>query len=304
MVKRLFYITFLTACLFKLSNLQAQQIVKVEKLANGVNSESEEILPLLNTATNQLYFSRLFYAGNKGGKYSGADIWLFNFNDTTSAATQKTVENLNTKGHNFVIGIKKSEPIIYTNNSMASEKGFQFSTIKNGTWQKPETIKIPGLPNNGYRGLSISDDYKVAILSMVGAYGQEDLFYALLNSKGNWQKPISLGASINTSGREISPFLSSDKRTLYFASDGHGGEGDLDIFSTERLYDNWEVWSTPKNLGPKVNSPQFDAYYSQYGDSIAFLSSNRDGGLADIFRIQYQKKSAKRNAGVKLRAYQ
>jgi outer membrane protein OmpA-like peptidoglycan-associated protein len=103
-----------------------------------------------------------------------------------------------------------------------------------------------------------------------------------------WSKPISLGPNINTPGADFAPFLASDNKTLYFASDGHGGYGKSDIFYSKRLDSTWTKWSAPRNLGPVVNSPDFDAYYtvSAAGDN-AYLVSSRNGtdGSKDIFRI-------------------
>jgi hypothetical protein len=95
-----------------------------------------------------------------------------------------------------------------------------------------------------------------------------------------------MGTTINTKGFEISPFLSADKKRLYFTSSGHGGEGDGDIFYSERLYNSWETWSMPVNLGKAVNSKTFDAYFSIYGDSIAYFASNRDGKFADLYQVE------------------
>ncbi|RZK26764.1 MAG: OmpA family protein, partial [Hymenobacter sp.] len=89
-------------------------------------------------------------------------------------------------------------------------------------------------------------------------------------------------------GADFAPFLASDDKTLYFASDGHGGYGKSDIFYSKRLDSTWTHWSAPRNLGPVVNSPDFDAYYtvSAAGDN-AYLVSARNGtdGSKDIFRI-------------------
>ncbi|RZK34581.1 MAG: OmpA family protein, partial [Hymenobacter sp.] len=87
---------------------------------------------------------------------------------------------------------------------------------------------------------------------------------------------------------DFAPFLAADDKTLYFASDGHGGYGKSDIFYSKRLDSTWTKWSTPRNLGPVVNSPDFDAYYtlSAAGED-AYLVSSRNGidGSKDIFRI-------------------
>ena len=122
--------------------------------------------------------------------------------------------------------------------------------------------------------------------------GEEDIYISLKDSTDNWSEPLNLGASINTEGFEISPFLSADKKRLYFSSNGRSGFGDADIYFTERLYDSWTVWSQPKNLGSEINSPKFDSYFSIYGDSVGVFSSNRDSEFADIYRVKINIKKS------------
>jgi len=94
-----------------------------------------------------------------------------------------------------------------------------------------------------------------------------------------------MGSTINSPGFEMSPFLSTDKKRLFFTSSGHPGLGNGDIFYSDRLYDSWEIWSAPKNLGEKVNSKYLDAYFSMYGDTIAYFSTNRLAQM-DIFKVR------------------
>lgn len=49
-----------------------------------------------------------------------------------------------------------------------------------------------------------------------------------------WLPPMKLGMLINTAGAEGRPALSFDGRSLYFFSDGHGGEGSTDLFVSTR----------------------------------------------------------------------
>ena len=89
----------------------------------------------------------------------------------------------------------------------------------------------------------------------------------------------------------MSPFLSTNKRRLYFASSGHPGLGNGDIFYSDRLYDSWEIWSAPKNLGDQVNSKSFDAYFAIYGDSVGYFSSNRAKQM-DIYKVPVREKKS------------
>ncbi len=77
------------------------------------------------------------------------------------------------------------------------------------------------------------------------------------------------------------PALSSDGRTLYFASDRSGGFGGSDIW---RCFDNGSGWSEPKNLGPTVNTPGNELFPVINGGALYFSSTAHEnmGGL-DIF---------------------
>ena len=75
---------------------------------------------------------------------------------------------------------------------------------------------------------------------------------------------------------------------MYFASDGHGGYGQSDIFKTKRLDETWSNWTEPQNLGPAVNTSSWDAYFSitASGDYAYFVSSEgARNGQENIFRI-------------------
>lgn len=62
---------------------------------------------------------------------------------------------------------------------------------------------------------------------MPGTLGQSDIYKVEILPYGTFSKPINLGKSINTEGRETFPFVT--EKELYFASDGHLGLGGLDI---------------------------------------------------------------------------
>jgi len=105
-------------------------------------------------------------------------------------------------------------------------------------------------------------------------------------SNGKWSAvtPLSLGATAK--GYSVNdPFLTSNGKYLYFSSDMPGGYGGADIYRAERLSD--DSWSTPVNLGPKVNTngdercPAFDEKGNFYFSSDNLIGM---GGL-DIFVV-------------------
>jgi hypothetical protein len=268
-------------------NAQKLEFLKVEKLPGSVNSNGEESMPLLSPDQSKLFFIRSVYDGNTGGKYGGQDIWVSERkNNSWARASNNTA--LNGRDNDVLIGMKRDGRTLYTFRSSPSEKleGIYFTTFVNNRWTAPAFVPIQGIENEDFIGMFVAPDYDALFLSMKASdsRGEEDLYISIKDKSGLWSMPRNLGPTINTGGFEISPFLSADKKKLFFASNGHEGLGDADIYYCERLYNSWETWSAPINLGPLVNSKKFDAYLSIYGDSIAFFVSNRDQQLSDIYR--------------------
>ena len=282
---------FVLALPMSLAMAQTLELQSLKRLPAPVNSIGEESLPLLSADGTQLFFARALYAGNSGGKFSGVDVWVSeDLGDTWSSPSNTLPASINDEGHNVMIGISRDGSKRYFMSAKPDEKmnGIYVTTRINNYWTRPEFVPVPGIDNQNFLGVYVSPDFDVILFSMKAedSRGAEDLYFSIKNSMGQWSIPKNMGATINTRGYEISPYLSDDQKRLYFASNGHGGEGDADIFYSERLYDSWETWSTPVNLGKVVNSKKFDAYFSIYGDSIAYFASNRDGAYADIYQVE------------------
>lgn len=264
------------------------------KLNENINSASEECMPLLSPDGKHLYFVRAFYEGNSGGKLSGQDIWISKRSeDGTWEMATNLIQNINNYRNNAVIGTNWDGSAIYLLNAYKSNTvkihGISKSISVGNEWTKPYDIKIDGLESdNSFIGFHINKAENVLLISMnaSNSFGEEDIFICLKEEDGKWSLPQNLGATINTKGFEISPFLSDDGKTLFFASDGHAGYGGSDIFMSRRLYDSWIIWSKPINLGPDINSSGFDAYLSLYDDKEAFFVSTRNGEFADIYMTE------------------
>jgi hypothetical protein len=276
-------------CLFAAkSTAQQFEFGDPVKINGGVNSSAEEAMPLLSQDGKKLYFTRALSEQNEGGIYGGLDIWVSEWrNGQWSKASNKL--SINTKDNNTIIGIDKDgKTLFFTEGSHGRRmNGIYMTRIEGTKLSKPELIPIPGIANLDFIGFYVSPDRDVILISMKApdSRGEEDLYYTTKDGAGSWQIPKNIGATLNTTGFEIAPFLSKDKKRLYFSSNGHGGMGDADIFYSERIYESWETWSVPVNLGSKVNSKKFDAYFSMYGDSLAFFSSNRDGKYSDLYQV-------------------
>jgi outer membrane protein OmpA-like peptidoglycan-associated protein len=114
--------------------------------------------------------------------------------------------------------------------------------------------------------------------------GKNDIYISTKDAQGSWNVPANMGDRVNTTAHEISPFLSHDRKRLYFSSYGRGGLGDADIFYVERQGEGWTNWSMPINLPAGINSSAFDAYFTVLANDEVFFCSNRDDSLSNIYR--------------------
>jgi outer membrane protein OmpA-like peptidoglycan-associated protein len=93
-----------------------------------------------------------------------------------------------------------------------------------------------------------------------GTFGLSDIFFAVKNKKGEWQKALNAGPIINTVQSEVSPFFHHTFNVLYFSSNGHPlNFGEFDIYKS---YHYKNSWSEPLNTGPLVNGAGSEYYFT------------------------------------------
>lgn len=149
---------------------------------------------------------------------------------------------------------------------------------------KDNWINISPLPfNNDNYSVghpAITKDGKKFVFSsnMPGGYGGTDLYVSYIVN-GEWGQPENLGEIINSKGNEMFPYFPNADE-IVFASNGHGGLGDLDLFRANISASSHEAI---ENLGYPYNSPNADfGYISDVSGATGYFSSNRaNGGLDD-----------------------
>jgi len=257
------------------------------KLDGTVNTlYADESNAIFSEDSSLLYFTRTVDMNNSG-KNTNQAIWVSKKVDNNKYSNDVLLEGLNNKYHNSVVGISQDGNSLYLLDTYKGRKdiskGISVSKFVDGVWTTPESILIPTLVIQGeyyYFHVNKSEDVIIISYNGPGSVGEEDLYVSTKVDSG-WTAPIHMGNEINSIGYEISPFLTSNQDTLYFSSNGFGGEGDADVFYSVKQ-GSWSSWSTPINLGNVVNSDKFDAYYSCSGNQVMW-SSNRDDVRSDIY---------------------
>ena len=285
-------LTLLLFTTFSASYAQNYTLTKAVRLSKNVNSSAEESLPIISKDGKRLFFVRSLYPDNTGGKNSGQDIWFSELSQNGEwGIASNLIPPLNNNRNNAIIGYDVTGTSVYLLDSYSAPspkvEGIAKSLWRYDRYLEPVTIRIRGLEaQNSFLGFHINQNENVLLVSMKGdnSLGEEDIYVTLKDEEGNWGGLINLGPTINTKEFEISPFL-LDEKTLIFASNGHEGYGDCDLFISKRLYDNsWVLWSKPVNLGPEINSSAFDAYLSVTDDRDVYFVSNRNSENTDIYK--------------------
>jgi len=129
----------------------------------------------------------------------------------------------------------------------------------------------------GHPALSPDNKTLYFVSDMPGGFGGTDIYKSEWIN-GTWGKPLNLGESINTRGKEMFPYVDKDG-ILYFSSDGLPGSGGLDVFAAKEGENGSYL---VVNLGSPLNSQYDDFGYVVKTDSLlGYFTSNRTGGKGE-----------------------
>ena len=160
-----------------------------------------------------------------------------------------------------------------------------YSKKERGKWQTP--IEITSALNAGEdcSSCSLNNDGTELFLYKTDNYDGNIYSSNLVN--GAWTPIKKLNKNINTKFYESHASISSDGKKLYFTSNRDGGQGNLDIYVSER--DGTGDWGPAVNLGAAINTPyNEDTPFITKNDSVLYFSSEGHSSMGgfDIFKSQ------------------
>lgn len=150
-------------------------------------------------------------------------------------------------------------------------------------WSRPRNFGAPVNSTAWESQPSMASDGKTIyfVSSRPGGFGGKDIWKTTMTSEGAFSAPENLGPMINTPEDDAAPFIHSDGRTLYFASNGRTGMGGYDLYYSVMQADG--SWSDPKNLGYPINTPadEINIFINAAG-TVAYMASDKDGGFGGL----------------------
>jgi tetratricopeptide (TPR) repeat protein len=157
-----------------------------------------------------------------------------------------------------------------------------------GEWT--ESLQVPGAVNTETYDavLSIMPNGKGMFVYKNTVNTTGDIYYSeLLSTDSSWTEAQKMPRPINTSYFEGSASITADGNTLYFISERPNGLGLGDIYVSTKTGENW---STPKNLGPIVNTEEDEKFVFIHpsGRTLYFASEGHQTmGSYDIFKSEF-----------------
>lgn len=176
---------------------------------------------------------------------------------------------------------------------------FAKNAIKHPVPFDPKNISTVNTKDNEYFP-GTSADEQMLIYTRLLDRQQEDFFFSIKQPDGTWGAPQNMGPPINTGENEGTISLSPDGQYVFFTGCNRmDGAGSCDIYFSAL---DGNEWKAPRNLGPPINSRNWESQPSlSFDGKTIYFTSDRPGGFGgmDIWFSQYSKGrwSVPQNAG-------
>lgn len=267
-------------------------------LGENINSGDDEYWPSITVDGKTLIFTRLVGARRADGKMNPQAQEDFYTSKLENKVWQPSVplSGINSKYNEGAQSISTDGKLLFftacTRNDGRGSCDIYFSTNKSGNWSNPQNAGDPvNSPSwESQPSVSANGEALYFVSNRNGGKGGMDIWKSDLKGFSEfgypiWGKAINLGDSVNTPGNETSPFIHSDGKTLYFASDYWPGMGGYDMFFCRK---NNSGWSRPLNLGFPINTNKDEqGLVVDASGENAYYSSDRPGSRGmDIYSFK------------------
>lgn len=161
-----------------------------------------------------------------------------------------------------------------------------FSKKERGNWQTP--LEITAELNAGEDCSSCSLNHDGTELFLYKTDNYDGAIYSSNYVDGAWSPIKKLNKNINTKFYESHAAISNDGQKLYFTSNRDGGQGNLDIYVSEK--DAAGDWGQAVNLGAATNTPfNEDTPFITENDSLLYFSSEGHSSMGGFDNFRSEK---------------
>lgn len=236
-------------------------------MGNLVNSDYSDYAPTLSSNDDMMIFT-----SKRNSHYRGVDpvhdedlFYSKKIYDVWRKANE--FEEINTQYNEGSASLSKDgQTLFFARCNSPDSYGdcdiFQAKMQPDSTWGEVKNLglEVNSIAWDSHPSLSHTEDTLYFASDRIGGFGLADIYYTIKAENGSWSKAKNAGPIINTRGSEVSPFYHHVYDVLYFSSDGQNlNFGEFDIYKS---YHDSNAWTEPKNIGPLVNGPGSEFYFT------------------------------------------
>ncbi len=269
---------------FQLEQKKSPQNIVLKNYSENINTAMDEYYPVMTADGSAFLFTRM--DGRQEDIYLvkiTAQDWIASPVDALNTPDNEGAASLTTDGKMiFYTACNRMEGLGSCDIFYALQQG-------NGEWMNAGGIGKPINSSSWESQPFYHTQHRTLYFSAIreGGSGGRDIWYSTLDENNRWTTPANMGAVINSTGDEETPFLHPDGVTLYFASTGHLGMGGKDVFMSRKNPDG--TWTKPLNLGYPLNTPKDESgFFVSTNGKNAYIASARDSGRGrlDIYTFE------------------
>ena len=192
-----------------------------------------------------------------------SSVW----NDSTAMAAISDLILLSENGKSMTGFVYK--PNVVARHMFSKDDFFLYYPLKDRSWRStPNQLdSVPGLYS---KAIYVPAEAESIYFSAADKDGIRNIYMTELGDS-LWTVPELINEHLTSASDEIYPMLSSDGKSIYFASKGLYGVGGYDLYVSQWDEDTGD-WSVPVNMGFPYSSPAND-----------YLLVNTDDGRYTVF---------------------
>ena len=192
------------------------------------SGQYKDFNPCISPDGSKLFFISNRPAGEKKGR--DTDIWMVKRSGNGWSEPENIGSPVNTAGFELGCSVTDDGTLYYSSTGASGIPHLYRSRLAEGKYQPPDTLSRAINSAYGESDPFIAPDESYILFSsqgrpdgLVGAgasasYPRSDL-YISYRKNGQWTPAQNIGAPVNSTAEESSPFVSRDGKTLYFASE-------------------------------------------------------------------------------------
>jgi hypothetical protein len=221
------------------------QEARAVNLGLPINSDFTEGAPAFSRDGHWLFFN-----SNRPGGVGGTDMWVSwrpHSHDDFGWEAPVNLSSLNTLSGDSIGSYFENEeggaPLLFFSSNRpltGPAPGGPYVSVLNAddTFAPPALVTELDSPVDDMRPMIRFDGREIFLASsLTVSFGRRDLWSSVRETVFDiWSPPMNLGATINTSADELTPYLSGDGLSLYFGSDRIVAEqsGLVDLYVAHR----------------------------------------------------------------------